>query len=177
MISKLIGATSVSLLFLLPGPALASPDPVIEELVSVNKTLGGRTVVYPKGTPEMRVYRVTLDPGAKIPLHTHPSPVVVYLQQGTLTNIRIVDGVEVFDTIEANSGFLEGSPQEPHYIINNGTEPAISIVTFASVEGMPNMIKSIKLAPDLATKRQLIDPLNYDQISISLGELKRRRNV
>ena len=141
MISKLIGATTVSLLFLFPGPALASPDPIIEELVSVNKTLGGRTVVYPKGTPEMRVYRVTLDPGAKIPLHTHPSPVVVYLQEGTLTNIRVVDGVEVFDTIEANSGFLEGSPQEPHYIMNNGTEPAISIVTFASVEGMPNMIK------------------------------------
>ena len=141
MITKLFGATVVSLLVLLPRPALASQNPIIEELLSLNKTPGGRTVVYPKGTPEMRVYRVTLDPGAKIPLHTHPSPVIVYLQQGTLTNVRVIDGVEVFETIEANSGFLEGSPHEPHYVVNNGTKPAISIVTFASVEGMPNMIK------------------------------------
>ena len=141
MITKLFGATAVSFLVLLPIPALASPNPIIEELLRVNKTLGGRTVVYPKGTPEMRVYRVTLNPGAKIPLHTHPSPVIVYLQQGTLTNVRVIDGVEVVETIEANSGFLEGSPQEPHYVVNNGKEPAVSIVTFASVEGMPNMNK------------------------------------
>ena len=97
--------------------------------------------MYPKGTPEMRVYRVTLAPGAKIPLHTHPSPVIVYLQKGTLTNVRIVEDQEVIDTIEAGSGFLEGSPNEPHYIINRGDKPAVSIVTFASVEGMPNLIR------------------------------------
>ena len=30
---------------------------------------------------------------------------------------------------------------EPHYVVNNGTEPAVSMVTFASVKGMPNLIK------------------------------------
>ena len=97
--------------------------------------------MYPEGTPEMRVYRITLPVGAKIPLHIHPSPVVVMVEQGTLRNVRIVDGVEVTDTIKAGDGFLEGHPGEPHYVINTGTEPAISFVTFASVEGMPNMVR------------------------------------
>ena len=45
------------------------------------------------------------------------------------------------DIIKAGDGFLEGSPEEPHYVVNKGLKPAISIVTFASVEGMPNLIK------------------------------------
>ena len=141
MLVKFISFTAASLLLLTPSGALASPKPVIEELLKANKTLGGQTVIYPEGTPEMRVYRITLAPGAKIPLHTHPSPVIVYVQKGTLTNVRIVDGQEVIDNIEAESGFLEGSPKEPHYVMNNGNTPAVSIVTFASVEGMPNLIK------------------------------------
>ncbi|WP_028953788.1 cupin domain-containing protein [Synechococcus sp. CC9616] len=141
MLVKFFSLTAASLLLLTPSGALASPKPVIEELLKANKTLGGQTVIYPEGTPEMRIYRITLAPGAKIPLHTHPSPVIVYVQKGTLTNVRIVDGQEVIDTIGAESGFLEGSPKEPHYVINNGNAPVVSIVTFASVEGMPNLIK------------------------------------
>ena len=125
---------------LLSGSALATPRPVVEELYKASQTLGGRVVVYPEGTPEMRVYRLTLPVGARIPLHTHPSPVVVVVEKGKLSNVRIVNGAEVTDTIEAGEGFLEGHPEEPHYVINTGTEPAISLVTFASVEGMPNMV-------------------------------------
>ena len=36
---------------------------------------------------------------------------------------------------------LEGHPGEPHYVVNQGDEPVVSLVTFASVEGMPNMIR------------------------------------
>ena len=139
MITKLLGIVAGSGL-LLSGVALASPKPVLEELFTANQTLGGRTVEYPSGQPEMRVVRVTLPVGAKIPLHTHPSPVVVYVQEGTLTNVRIVDGVEVIDVIEAGYGFLEGSPDEPHYVMNRGDVPSVSVVTFASVVGMPNLI-------------------------------------
>ena len=138
MITKLFGATAVSFLVLLPIPALASPNPSLRGSL-VNKTLGGRTVVYPRARLKC-VFTESLSILER-KFRTHPSPVIVYLQQGTLTNVRVIDGVEVVETIEANSGFLEGSPQEPHYVVNNGTEPAVSIVTFASVEGMPNMNK------------------------------------
>ena len=140
MLLKVFGASAAAVL-LCSGYVLASPKPVVEELFTANRTLGGKAVVYPKGTPEMRVYRLTLPVGAKIPLHIHPSPVVVTVEQGKLSNVRIVDGKEVIDIIEAGDGFLEGHPDEPHYVVNTGTEPAISLVTFASVEGMPNMVR------------------------------------
>ena len=88
----------------------------------------------------MRVYKVTLAPGSTTPLHTHPSPVVAFVQEGALHNVRVVDGAEVVDLIVAGEGFLEGSPDEPHYVVNKGTTPAVVMVTFASVEGMPNLV-------------------------------------
>ena len=140
MILRASGLAAASVL-IFSGAALASPQPITEELFTANRTLGERVVAYPEGTPEMRVYRITLPVGAKIPLHIHPSPVVVVVEQGSLSNVRIVAGAEVTDIVEAGDGFLEGNPEEPHYVINKGSEPAVSLVTFASVEGMPNMVR------------------------------------
>ena len=88
----------------------------------------------------MQVYRITIPVGAKIPMHIHPSPVVVVVEKGRLSNVRIVDGVEVSETLESGEGFLEGYPAEPQYVINRGNRPVVSLVTFASVEGMRNQI-------------------------------------
>ena len=63
------------------------------------------------------------------------------MEQGALTNVRIVDGVEETSVVKAGDGFLEGHPGEPHYVINRGDEPVVSLVAFASVEGMPNLIR------------------------------------
>ena len=141
MVAKSIGLAAASVFLFFNAAALASPKPVIEELFKSNQTLGGRSVVYPEGKPEMRVYKVTLAPGSTIPLHTHPSPVVAFVQEGALHNIRLVDGAEVVDLIVAGQGFLEGSPDEPHYVVNKGSIPAVLMVTFASVEGLPNLVK------------------------------------
>ena len=121
--------------------ALATPQPMIEELFTASRTPGGQVVSYPEGTLEMRVYRITIPVVAKIPLHIHPSPVVVVVEKGRLSNVRIIDGVEVSETLESGEGFLEGHPAEPHYVINRGNRPVVSLVTFASVEGMPNQIQ------------------------------------
>ena len=140
MLTRILGYLAFSTL-LIAGPVLSAPKPILEELVKEHQTLGGRFVKYPEGTPEMRFYKVTIPQGAKIPLHTHPSPVVVYVNKGELTNVRIINGKEVTDIIKSGSGFLEGSPNEPHYVTNNGLQPVVLFVTFASVEGMPNLIK------------------------------------
>ena len=105
MVLKVFGYSAVAAL-LLATNALAMPKPVIEELFKANRTLGGRVVAYPEGTPEMRVYRITLPVGAKIPLHIHPSPVVVVVEQGRLTNVRMIDEAEESNIIEAGDGFL-----------------------------------------------------------------------
>ena len=140
MLSKIFGLAAASLLVLTGNAAIASPKPIIEELLRSSQTLGGGTVAYPEGTPEMRVYRVTLAPGSTIPIHTHPSPVVAFVQEGEIHNVRLVDGAEVVDVIMAGQGFLEGSPDEPHYVVNKGVRPAVLSVTFASVEGLPNLV-------------------------------------
>lgn len=128
-------------LLLIASGALAAPKPEIVELFKSSRTPGERVVTYPKGTPEMRVYRVTIPVGATIPLHTHPSPVVVLVTKGVVTNVRIVNSTEVITLVEPGDGFLEGHPDEPHYVTNKGSETAEAIVTFASVEGMPNMVR------------------------------------
>ena len=127
-------------LMLLASNVQAAPQPEIQELFKASRTPGERVVAYPQGTPEMRVLRVSLPVGATIPLHTHPSPVVVVVTKGTMTNVRLVNGEEVVSVVRPGNGFLEGHPDEPHYVTNRGSEPAEAMVTFASVEGLPNMI-------------------------------------
>ena len=127
-------------LMLLASSVQAAPQPEIQELFKASRTPGDRVVAYPQGTPEMRVVRVNLPVGAKIPLHTHPSPVVVVVTKGAMTNVRLVDGNEVMSLVRPRDGFLESHPDEPHYVTNKGPEPAEAIVTFASVEGLPNMV-------------------------------------
>ena len=127
-------------LMLLASSVQAAPQPEIQELFKASRTPGGRMVAYPQGTPEMRVVRVGLPVGATIPLHTHPSPVVVVVTKGAMTNVRLVDGNEVVSVVRPGDGFLEGHSDEPHYVTNKGPEPAEALVTFASVEGLPNMI-------------------------------------
>ena len=79
-------------LMLLASSVQAAPQPEIQELFKASRTPGGRVVAYPQGTAEMRVVRVSLPVGATIPLHTHPSPVVVVVTKGAMTNVRLVDG-------------------------------------------------------------------------------------
>ena len=57
-----------------------------------------------------------------------------------MTNVRLVDGNEVVSVVRPGGGFLEGHPDEPHYVTNRGHEQAEALVTFASVEGLPNMV-------------------------------------
>ena len=120
---------------------MATSQHLIEQLFTASRSPGGRVVSYPEGIPEMRVYRITIPVGAKIPLHIHPSPVVVVVEKERLSNVRIIDGVEIFETLESGEGFLECHPAEPHYVINRGIRPVASLITFASVEGMPNQIQ------------------------------------
>ena len=127
-------------LMLLATSVQAAPQPEIQELFKASRTPGNRVVAYPQGTPEMRVVRVSLPVGATIPLHTHPSPVVVVVTKGTMTNVRLANGNEVVSMVRPGDGFLKGHPDEPHYVTNKGPEPAEAIVTFASVEGLPNMV-------------------------------------
>ena len=117
-----------------------SAKPSIQEVFTSSETLNGTAIEYPVGKPEMRLYRVEIPAGGKIPLHTHPAPMMVYVQgvnSGSLLNTRVQpDGTEIQTVFKPGEAFVEGA-NEPHYVENTGEEPTIVWVTVASVEGMP----------------------------------------
>ena len=76
-----------------------STKPSIQEVFISSRTLNGTALKYPEGNPELRLYRVEIPSGGKIPLHTHPAPMMVYVQgvrSGSLLNTRVQpDGTEI----------------------------------------------------------------------------------
>ena len=70
----------------------ASTKPLIQEVFISSETLNGTALKYPAGKPKLRLYRVEIPSGGKIPLHTHPAPMMVYVQgvrSGSLLNTRV----------------------------------------------------------------------------------------
>ena len=121
-------------------PGVTSAKPVINEIFTASKTLEGAFLKYPDGKAEMRLYRVEIPVGGKIPLHKHPAPMMVYVQgvrSGSLLNTRVKpNGTEIKTVFKPGEAFVEGA-NEPHYVENIGKEATIVWVTVASVEGMP----------------------------------------
>ena len=122
------------------GTSPSSAKPSIQEVLTSSETLNGTALKYPAGKPELRLYRVEIPAGGKIPLHTHPAPMMVYVQgvrSGSLLNTRVQpDGSEIKTVFKPGEAFVEGA-NEPHYVENIGNEPTIVWVTVASVVGMP----------------------------------------
>ena len=58
-----------------------------------------------------------------------------------MTNVSLVDDNEVVSVVRPGDGFFEGHQDEQHYGTNRGPEPAEAMVTFASVQGLPNMVR------------------------------------
>ena len=118
----------------------ASTEVKVEEVFSGSETLNGTQLSYPEGKTELRLYRVEIPVGGKIPLHTHPAPMLVYVQgvdSGDLLNTRVQpDGSEVSSVFKPGESFLEGS-SEPHFVENRSDKPTVVWGMVASAEGLP----------------------------------------
>ena len=57
---------------------------VIETLISASESWNGDSFSYPRGQAEMKLEKITAQPGFKTPLHLHPQPGIIYVQKGTL---------------------------------------------------------------------------------------------
>ena len=117
-----------------------STKPLIQEVFTSSETLNGTALKYPLGKPELRLYQVEIPAGGKIPLHTHPAPMMVYVQgvrSGSVLNTRVQpDGTEINTVFKPGEAFVEGA-NEPHCVENIGEELTIVWVKVASIEGMP----------------------------------------
>ena len=124
-------------------PGVTSAKPVINEIFTASKTLEGAFLKYPDGKAEMRLYRVEIPVGGKIPLHKHPAPMMVYVQgvnSGSLRNTRVMsDGSEIKTIFKPGQAFLKGV-DTPHYSENVGNKPTILWVTVTSAEDIPTTV-------------------------------------
>ena len=122
------------------GSTPAASEVSIQKVFSGSETLNGTPLKYPEGKPELRLFRVEIPAGGKIPLHTHPAPMLVYVQandSGSLLNTRVQpDGSEQSSVFEPGQSFIEGA-SEPHYVQNTGSVPTIVWVMVASAKGLP----------------------------------------
>ena len=117
----------------------ASTEVTVKEVFSGKQTLNGTPLRYPEGNPELRLYRVEIPVGGRIPLHTHPAPMLVHVQSvdsGDLLNTRVQpDGSEVSSVFKSGESFIEGS-SEPHFVENKSDKTTVVWVMVASVEGL-----------------------------------------
>jgi quercetin dioxygenase-like cupin family protein len=107
--------------FLFAGLAQAAdlPPPVVTPVTRTNTTITGQRVAVP-AKPDVIVATAVFAPGAGLPVHKHPYPHFVYVQEGTLTLINTETKKRY--QIEAGSFVIEPI-NTWHYGINNGTVP------------------------------------------------------
>ena len=88
---------------------------VVETLISATESWNGDTLKYPSGQAQMKLERITAQPGFTTPLHLHPQPGIVYVVRGTLT-CETDDG----QSLKVSPGESFASPQGTiHYCKNN----------------------------------------------------------
>jgi quercetin dioxygenase-like cupin family protein len=117
------------------GRAVASPGTVhVETLVSDTRSWDGDLLpAYPNGQPEVTLLRITIPPGTRLPLHSHP-----VINAGILLSGELVVTTEKNDSITLRAGdSLIEVVQTLHYGKNPGTVPAVILVFYAGIEDTP----------------------------------------
>ncbi len=117
----------------LPQPSLAEEKIEVIPIIQSSKGLSGTNFNYLEGKPELRLLKVKIPVGLKTPIHTHPSPMLIYVTRGRLKHVR---GEEI-NFFRAGDAFIESNNGGAHYVKNVGKKPAILHVGVVSVVGIP----------------------------------------
>ena len=104
---------------------------VVETLISASQSWNGDSFSYPRGQAEMKLEKITAQPGFKTPLHLHPQPGIIYVQKGTLY-CETSDG----QSLTVGNGESFASSQDTvHYCENKSNEEMVVFVTSAGAKG------------------------------------------
>jgi quercetin dioxygenase-like cupin family protein len=96
----------------------------------------GRPIVYPKGTPVMRAYRITVPPKKATILHKHPVPVYAYILSGTL---EVDYGSKGRKTYVAGDSFME-AVDWCHAGRNLGDVPVVLLSVYIGADKIKNTV-------------------------------------
>ena len=135
--SLLIGATA------LPSAAQEPPPPPIstgllsgratvtaDVSLKLKNTLDGEATEVAKAKDASRtvVARITVQPGAQFPWHTHPGPVVANVAQGELTYVSADDCVK--HEYPKGTAFIDAGGGHVHTAVNRTDGPTVVVATF-----------------------------------------------
>ena len=104
---------------------------VVETLIRANDSWNGDSFSYPKGQAEMKLEKITAQPGFKTPLHLHPQPGIIYVQSGTIY-CETSDG----QSLKVGAGESFASSQDTaHYCQNIGDDEMVVFSASAGSKG------------------------------------------
>lgn len=126
-------------------PSLALPQPIAVELLTprseiadavsgqIKIKLDGTTtdVINMKDLSRTAVARITVQPGAVFPWHTHSGPVIVNIAQGELIYVEADDCVE--RPYQAGEAFVDPGHGHVHSAFNRGETPTVLYATFLQI--------------------------------------------
>ena len=91
----------------------------------------GTMVVKSDDASRTVVARITVQPGAQFPWHTHPGPVVVNVTQGELVYVPAEDCSQ--SAYPAGTAFVDPGQGHVHSAFNRTSQPTVIVATFYEV--------------------------------------------
>lgn len=114
----------------------APPATSVELLLETETTVLDQPFAYPAGRARITAARLTVPPGATVPLHLHPVPLFVYILQGEI----VVDyGSRGTRTYRTGDTFVEAF-EWSHHARNGGKGNVKLLAVYAGAAGVPNSI-------------------------------------
>ena len=133
----MLSAIALSSAFINFEPAKSQDKIEVTPLIQSSMGLSGKKISYPRWKQaELRLLKVNIPVGLKTPLHIHPAPMLVYVQQGKLKHSR----GEIINFFSAGESFIESNSGSPHYVESIGKKPAVLFVGVSSAIGLPTTI-------------------------------------
>ena len=133
----LLTAITVSNAFITVEPTKSQERIEVTPLIQSTKGLSGKKISYPRWKQaELRLLKVNIPVGLKTPLHIHPSPMLVYVQQEKLKHSK----GKTINYFSAGDSFIESNNGSPHFVESVGKKPAVLLVGVSSAVGLPTTI-------------------------------------
>ena len=133
----LLTAIAVSSELITIEPAMSQEKIEVTSLIQSTKGLSGKKLSYPRWKQaELRLLKVNIPVGLQTPLHIHPAPMLIYVQQGKLKHSR----GEIINYFSAGESFIESNSGPAHFVESVGNKPVVLIVGVSSAVGLPTTI-------------------------------------
>ena len=132
----------IILTFLISSPVLAGGEKHMAEggktiiIKSTSSHEGIQLPAYNKGQPEIVILKNVVPPGKVIPSHTHTVIAVGLILSGELT---VIDDDNNRVVLKEGDALIEAVGKY-YSAVNEGTEPAVILAFFASIEGEPLIV-------------------------------------